>query len=101
MAKFRTYSLAIRKLGLFPSRKAASPLHNDVDADFPESLVIIAGRDPLRDEGLAYAQKLLDAGVEVKVHNFEQMIHAFMNIEDLVPEECAELFSIIGSFIKE
>ena len=63
-------------------------------------LVVLAGCDPLLDEGQAYADKLKQAGVEVEVFNFEHMIHAFMNIEDLVPEECQQLFNMIGDFIK-
>jgi len=49
---------------------------------------------------LQYAEKLTKAGVSVSLHNFEQMIHAFMNIEDLVPEECSRLYQLMGNFIK-
>ena len=81
-------------------RKQASALFNPVDSGSPSSLVIVAGCDPLRDEGLAYADKLKEQGVQVEVKRFDNMIHAFMNIEDLVPKECAELYQAIGSFIK-
>lgn len=81
-------------------RKQASALFNPVDSGSPSSLVIVAGCDPLRDEGLAYAEKLIEQGVQVEVKRFDNMIHAFMNIEDLVPKECAELYQAIGSFIK-
>lgn len=82
-------------------RKSVSPLHNPVNADSPETLLIIAGCDPLRDEGLAYAKKLSQAGVLVSLEVFDNMIHAFMNIEDLVPKECQQLYSAIGNFINQ
>jgi len=81
-------------------REQASPLFGPVDNNSPESLIILSGCDPLRDEGLQYAEKLTKAGVSVSLHNFEQMIHAFMNIEDLVPEECSRLYQLMGNFIK-
>lgn len=83
----------------YEDRAEMSPLFGPFDATMPESLVVIAGCDPLRDEGLEYAKKLRLAGVNVEVREFENMIHAFMNIEDLVSEECRELYSLIGSFV--
>lgn len=80
-------------------RKQVSPLYGPVNSDSPETLIIIAGCDPLRDEGISYAAKLDNAGVGVELHHFEQMIHAFMNIEDLVPEDCKRLYQLIGQFI--
>ena len=81
-------------------RQSASPLFNEINQLAPKSLVITAGCDPLRDEGLAYASKLKAAGVEVQHLGFDGMIHAFMNIEDLVPNQCSELHKCIGEFIR-
>ncbi len=80
-------------------RKEASPLFGPIDNNSPESLIILSGCDPLRDEGKQYAKKLKQAGLSVTVHEFENMIHAFMNIEDLVPNECSRLYKLIGNFI--
>ena len=80
-------------------RTACSPLFAPCSPSSPETLIIIAGCDPLRDEGLAYADKLKGQGVRVETKVFANMIHAFMNIEDLVPNECAELFETIGAFV--
>ncbi len=80
---------------------AVSPLFGPITADLPSTLIITAGCDPLRDEGEAYAQALNDAGVFVKHHQFEHMIHAFMNLEDLVPDECKHLYQLIGNFIQD
>jgi acetyl esterase len=84
----------------YEDRQAMSPLFGEFNADMPETLVIVAGCDPLRDEGLLYADKLREAGASVTVHSFDHMIHAFMNLEDLVPNECRDLFKTIGKFIK-
>jgi acetyl esterase/lipase len=80
-------------------RKQASALFGPMNRESPTTLVLVAGCDPLRDEGLAYAEKLSSHGVHVETYSFDDMIHAFMNIEDLVPQECDLLFEKIGAFV--
>ena len=81
-------------------RVKASPLHGDITASLPKTLILTAGCDPLRDEGIAYAGALTSAGVAVTHYQYDDMIHAFMNLEDLIQEECADLYQRIGDFIK-
>lgn len=81
-------------------RTSASPLFNVLPSHAPETLVITAGCDPLMDEGLLYVEKLSKAGIINEHKHFAGMIHAFMNIEDLVPQECQELYSVIGKFLR-
>ena len=81
-------------------RKAASPLFWDFTPKMPETLVVTAEFCPLRDEGARYAAKLHAAGVKVEHIHLDDMIHTFMNLEDLVPERCAKVYDDIGRFLR-
>jgi acetyl esterase len=39
--------------------------------------VLVAGYDPLRDEGVEYARRMIEAGNRVTLVNYEGMIHGF------------------------
>jgi len=56
----------------------ASPLRaRDLSRAAP-AVIAVAEFDPLRDEGLAYAERLQAAGVPVSLHRYEGMIHNFV-----------------------
>jgi len=56
----------------------ASPLLAASHADLPPAFILTAGFDPLRDEGLQYAQKLSEAGSRATLVNFERELHGFI-----------------------
>ncbi|MFD9551672.1 alpha/beta hydrolase [Nocardia salmonicida] len=56
-----------------------SPLRASDHSGLPPAYIIVAGHDPLRDEGLMYAQALKKSGVEVTVAHHGKMPHGFMS----------------------
>lgn len=61
-----------------------APLETPDLSGLPPTLLIVAGHDPLRDEGLAYGERLKQAGVDVTVTNYEGMIHGFFTMSDVI-----------------
>lgn len=55
-----------------------SPLYRADLSGLPSTLLIVAGHDPLRDEGLLYANRLESAGVPTVLRNYEGMMHGFV-----------------------
>ena len=64
----------------------ASPLLAEDHAGLPPTLVLTAGYDPLRDEGLDYARVLSDAGNPVSYVCFERQIHGFATMGKVLDE---------------
>lgn len=46
--------------------------------------ILTAGYDPLRDEGVEYARRLHEDGVDVTHTNYGSMVHGFLNMEAFV-----------------
>jgi acetyl esterase len=57
-----------------------APLLARDHAGLPPASVVTAGFDPIRDEGIAYAERLDGAGIDVAHHHYDDMIHAFVGL---------------------
>jgi acetyl esterase len=79
--------------------KTVSPLLGKMSQALPETLLITAGCDPLRDEGLAYVKALQGVGVLVQHYQFDALVHAYMLLDALVEEECLQTYNMISDFI--
>jgi len=62
----------------------AFPLQACDLSDLPPAHVVTAGYDPLRDEGVEYARRLSEDGVDVTHTNHGAMVHGFLNMEAFV-----------------
>ena len=64
----------------------ASPLLHPDLSRLPPALVLTAGYDPLRDEGLQYAQAMTQAGTKAALVCFERQIHGFITMGKVLDE---------------
>jgi acetyl esterase/lipase len=64
--------------GLAPGRAANL-------ADLAPAYVAVAGHDPLRDDGIRYAELLSAAGVPVTLDNAETLVHGYLAYAGVVP----------------
>jgi acetyl esterase len=69
-------------LGSAPSAVSpyAAPMRAEHFEDLPAAYILCAGLDPLRDDGLNYARRLSEAGVDVELHLVSSIPHGFASV---------------------
>ena len=78
-----------------------SPLLAKDFTGLPPAFVLTAGYDPLRDEGRAYADKLIDAGVKTTYVNYPGTIHGFFSMTRFLKQGLKandEAAGVMGAF---
>jgi acetyl esterase len=74
----------------------ASPARMENLKGLPPAYVLIAGADPLRDEGAEYARRLADAGVAVTHKTYPGQFHGFITMGKILPKANEALRDISG-----
>lgn len=72
--------------GTDPTDTRHSPLLEYDFVGLPPAYIVLAGKDPLHDEGLAYAEKLQAANIETTVADYPGMMHDFVFMQSVFPE---------------
>lgn len=93
---FLAHYLAGRELTRDPR---VSPVFSQDFSGLPPALVMIAGFDPLRDEGALYARRMTDAAGEVETVRSEGSMHGFLNTAGAI-EESARLLALAADRLR-
>jgi acetyl esterase len=78
----------------------ASPLRARDHSQLAPAIVVTAEYDPLRDDGVAYAEALRTAGVPVTHHHYDDMVHGFCALVNVL-DRAGEAVALIGGEIRE
>ncbi len=63
----------------------ASPAIASINSETAPATIIVAGNDPLHDEGVAYAKALQAASISAVLHEYPGGIHGFASLFGIVP----------------
>ena len=77
---------------------------NHDHAGTPQTLVVTAGLDPLRDQGRAYAGELIKAGVPTTYREAVGNIHGFITLRKAIPSSAGDVagcFAVLKDIINE
>ncbi|HEY3492609.1 MAG TPA: alpha/beta hydrolase [Solirubrobacterales bacterium] len=74
-----------------------SVLRADDLSGLPPAYLAIAGFDPLRDEGVAFAERLREAGVPVSLRLHPGLVHTFANLTAICPSARQAMLEAVGA----
>lgn len=77
-----------------------SPLLAEDLSGLPPAYVVVAGFDPLRDEGIAYTEAMRAAGVPVTLERAGSLIHGFINM-GLISPSSREYLGRMGAAVAD
>jgi acetyl esterase len=80
-----------------PSNDARYNLLTTDISGAPQTLLVTAGLDPLRDEGRAYAAALIEAGVAVVYQEAIGNIHGFFGAAAVIPSSTDDVRKALGA----
>lgn len=78
----------------------ASPIRAASHAGLPSTLVLVAGHDPLADNGRRYAAKLGEQGVHVVLQEFPEALHGFISLPGVSPS-AADAVQATSAFLRD
>jgi len=73
-----------------------SPLFYTKYDKLPPAIILNADCDPIRDDGMRYAQKLTQAGVHASHQNIQGVIHAFMQLIETFPLQTTKAYQWVS-----
>ncbi|HEY5942893.1 MAG TPA: alpha/beta hydrolase [Solirubrobacterales bacterium] len=74
-----------------------SILRADDLSGLPPAYLAIAGFDPLRDEGIAFAKRLEEADVPVSLRLHPGLVHTFVNLTAICPSARQAMLEAVGA----
>ena len=78
---------------------SAVQVSDDLLSRFPQTHIVTAENDPLRDEGEAFAEHLRSLQVPVATHRAPGLIHGFLSL-GIAPEAVSHAFSMASDAIR-
>lgn len=102
-AKIEWFSKAYLPEGVDLTDPRLSPLLAQSFEGLPPAFVLTAGYDRLRDEGRAYANRLIDAGVKTTYVNYPGTIHGFFSMTQHLRQGLKaneEAAAVMGAFFE-
>ncbi|MFI5842561.1 alpha/beta hydrolase fold domain-containing protein [Catenuloplanes sp. NPDC051500] len=84
--------------GADPAQPYASPLFAPDHHGLPRALIQVAEHDPIRDDGLRYAEAPRSAGVPVRTTTYDGMPHGFLAFPRICRAAPAALAELSAEF---